>query len=82
MHYVGTDTNGRWVKVTDLKYKYKGNQLQIEVPRNLLKLMNPAMSFDFHWCDNPLDLKKPISLCIEGDNAPNRRFNYRFMWSE
>lgn len=24
--------------------------------------------------------KDPISLCIAGDNTPNRRFNYRYIW--
>ena len=39
-------------------------------------------SFDFHWCDNPADLKDPISCASNGDSAPNRRFNYRCIWSK
>jgi hypothetical protein len=82
MRYVGTNKNGHWVKIADLDYEYKGNQLEIAVPRNLLKLTMPAYSFDFHWCDNPVNLIDPISLSTSGDSAPNRRFNYRFTWSE
>lgn len=82
MKYVGTAPKGRWVKVADLKYAYRGNQLEIEVPRKLLKLDAAHFSFDFHWADNPDNLNDPISLCISGDSAPNRRFNYRCIWSE
>ena len=39
-----------------------------------------SITFDFHWCDNPADLTDPISLCVNGDSAPNRRFNYRCIW--
>jgi hypothetical protein len=44
------------------------------VTRKLLGLKGNAVTFDFHWCDNPADLKDPISLCTNGDSAPNRRF--------
>jgi hypothetical protein len=27
-------------------------------------------------------LKDPISLCLAGDSAPNRRFNYRCIWKK
>jgi hypothetical protein len=71
---------GRWVEVARLDYRYSGNALELAVPRKLLGLTGDAFTFDFHWCDNPIDLKDPISLCISGDSAPNRRFNYRCIW--
>jgi hypothetical protein len=49
--------------------------LEMAVPRKLLGLTGDAFTFDFHWCDNPT-----ISLCVSGDSAPNRRFNYRCSW--
>ncbi len=63
-----------------LKYRYRANQLELAVPRRLLGLQGDALTFDFHWCDNPAELNDPISLCINGDSAPNRRFNYRCIW--
>ena len=57
-------------------------RLELAVPRKLLGLKGDAFSFDFHWCDNPIDLKDPISLCTSGDSAPNRRFNYRCIWKK
>jgi hypothetical protein len=71
---------GSWVEVARVNYRYAGNALELAVPRKLLGLQGDAFSFDFHWCDNPTDLKDPISLCTSGDSAPNRRFNYRFIW--
>ncbi|MFO7937572.1 MAG: hypothetical protein R6V06_08205 [Kiritimatiellia bacterium] len=71
---------GQWVEVTELDYRYAGQNLEIAVPRKLLGLTGDAFTFDFHWCDNFADLKDPISLCINGDSAPNRRFNYRCVW--
>jgi hypothetical protein len=71
-----------WVETARLQYRYSGNQLELAVPRRLLGGQGDAISFDFHWCDNPVDLKDPISLCTSGDSAPNRRFNYRCLWKE
>lgn len=82
MRYVPGAPNGPWVEVARLNYRYSGNGLELAVPRKLLGLNGDAFSFDFHWCDNPVDLKDPISLCISGDSAPNRRFNYRFIWKK
>ncbi len=79
------DTMGsepRWVEQTRLPYRCVGKSLELAVPRRLLGLEGNALSFDFHWCDNPTDLKTPISLCTDGDSAPNRRFNYRCIWKK
>lgn len=71
-----------WVEVAKLPFRYAGNKLQLVVPRKLLGLKGDAVTFDFKWADNPTDLKDPISLCTSGDTAPNRRFNYRFIWKK
>ncbi|WP_344980364.1 hypothetical protein [Compostibacter hankyongensis] len=71
-----------WKTIARLDYRYRGNALELAVPQKLLGLKGNALSFDFHWCDNPADLKDPISLCIDGDSAPNRRFNYRCIWKK
>lgn len=69
-----------WEEIDQLPYAYHGNELEIAVPRKALGLTGSQFTFDFHWCDNPADLKDPISLCTDGDSAPNRRFNYRCIW--
>ena len=82
MRYTPGAPNGSWVEVAHLNYRYSGKALEMAVPRKLLGLSGDAFTFDFHWCDNPSDLKDPISLCTSGDSAPNRRFNYRFIWKK
>ena len=80
--YAPNAPGGPWVVVARLKYRYSGKALEMAVPRKLLGLKGNSFSFDFHWCDNPSDLKDPISLCTSGDSAPNRRFNYRCIWKK
>ena len=71
-----------WKKCADVKYGVNGNKLVISIPMKALKLGGGKVSFDFHWSDNPKSLDDIISLCTTGDNAPNRRFNYRCIWSK
>lgn len=72
--------DGKWVDAGVLNYRYKGKALELAVPRKLLGLTGDSITFDFKWADNPTDLTDPISLCTNGDSAPNRRFNYRAIW--
>lgn len=74
--------DGNWVEMSALKYQQKNNALELVVPKTVLGLKGDSINFDFHWSDNPSELKDPISLCTDGDSAPNRRFNYRFSWKK
>ena len=38
----------------------------------------PEAGFDFKWADNCSPLQD--AMFLQGDAAPNRRFNYRFVW--
>jgi hypothetical protein len=71
-----------WVEKARLNYRYRGNSLEVAIPRKQLGLTGKSLTFDFKWSDNPAGLKDPISLCTDGDAAPNRRFNYRCIWKE
>jgi hypothetical protein len=70
-----------WVQQDFLTYAQEGKSIELAVPRGKIGLKGKALHFDFHWCDNPADLKDAISLCVNGDSAPNRRFNYRCIWN-
>ncbi len=80
MRYDPHSPDRPWVEQAQLRYRFSRKKLELAIPRTLLGLAGDALSFDFHWCDNPADLKDPISLCTSGDSAPNRRFNYRCVW--
>lgn len=69
-----------WKKQSNLKYNYANNQLEVEIPREQLGFIKDHIKFDFKWSDNPSGFEDPIALCSGGDTAPNRRFNYRFIW--
>lgn len=71
-----------WIKISDIKYRYSDNQMEIAVPRKLIRLKEDHFIFDFKWTDNADELKDPISMCLNGDTAPNRRFNYRCIWNK
>ena len=82
MRYDAKSTEHRWVDAGRVSYRYAGKSLELAIPRELLGLNGDAATFDFHWADNPADLNDPISLCTNGDSAPNRRFNYRCIWKK
>ena len=71
-----------WAEVADIAMRYAENHLELTIPRHLLNLTVDKFTFDFKWADNPAELTDPISLCTDGDTAPNRRFNYRVIWSK
>lgn len=71
-----------WIKQSELPYNYTANELELAIPRDQIGVTGDAFIIDFHWADNPSDLTSPISLCINGDSAPNRRFNYRCIWEK
>lgn len=74
--------HGRWEEIQTLEYAVNDNRLAVTLPRQYLGAVESEVRFDFKWSDNPTELKDPISLCVAGDAAPNRRFNYRFVWKE
>lgn len=74
------DNNG-WIEVADVEFFYTNNKMELSVPLDMLGLTAKQFVIDFKWSDNPTELKDPISFCTEGDTAPNRRFNYRFIWT-
>lgn len=82
MRYDAGATDDHWKELSELPYRYNGNALELCVPRSVLGLKGDRLSFDYHWADNPADLETPISLSINGDSAPNRRFNYRSIWKK
>jgi len=80
--YAPNTPGGPWIEVARIPLRHAGNALELAIPRELLGLKGNTFTFDFHWSDNPSDLTDPISLCTSGDSAPNRRFNYRFVWEK
>ena len=73
---------GEWRKVAGVPYSVSGSEIELAIPSAFLGVEGNKAGFDFKWADNPGVLVDPISLCTHGDTAPNRRFNYRFIWKK
>lgn len=59
-------------KTWRIEYRATGRELMLAVPRVLL-----GRAFDFHWADNAPVGGDMQRLWMDGDSAPNGRFNYR-----
>ena len=71
-----------WKVISDINMRYSGNELELAIPRKLMGIDGDSFTLDFKWTDNAEELADPISLCLNGDTAPNRRFNYRVIWNK
>lgn len=71
--------DGRGWKLRGIcSYRVSGNELELCVPRVLVQRGAGAPAFDFHWADNIQRFGGVEELGVNGDSAPNRRWNYRF----
>jgi hypothetical protein len=71
-----------WVKVSDVELATSDKALELRVERESMNMKGSKMTFDFKWADNPQNIDDVISLCTHGDTAPNRRFNFRYIWKK
>ena len=72
---------GEWRKAGEVSYRYAGRQVEIALPRGMIGAgRGESMTFDFKWADNIYALDGVEEFSLYGDSAPDRRFNYRFIW--
>ncbi len=70
--------NGCWVPAGRASYRVNGNEMELAVSRDLVHETRGDPAFDFHWADNIQGFEGVAELGVNGDSAPNRRWNYRF----
>jgi len=70
--------NGAWTTAGKAKCRVNGNGMEIAVARALIGQARSAPAFDFHWADNIQIFEGAFEFGINGDSAPNRRWNYRY----
>lgn len=70
--------NGSWNAAGTAIYRVNGNGMEIAVSRALLGQEQAIPAFDFHWADNIQGFGDVSELGVNGDSAPNRRWNYRY----
>ena len=68
-----------WEPVTEVRYKVRGNEIEIAVSRSALGFdTNKPLRFDFKWADNTAISGDIMEFYTDGDVAPNGRFAYRY----
>lgn len=69
-----------WTAVGKVELRREGSELELGVAWKALGLEGPPARLDFKWADNCLQLGEWSDLTLNGDTAPNDRFNYRAVW--
>ncbi len=69
---------GKWETVGKAKYRVNGNGMEVAIPRALIGQKGKTPGFDFHWADNIQSFEGVSEFGVNGDSAPDRRWNYRY----
>ena len=66
-----------WGSPVDVPYRVSGNELELAIPRAVLGIAKLPATIDFKWADNIQQTGEASDFTLNGDVAPNDRFNYR-----
>ena len=66
-----------WSPAGEAKWRAQGNEMELAIPWKSLGLKRPPARLDFKWADNCLHVGDWPDFTLNGDAAPNDRFNYR-----
>ena len=67
----------KWSSPKKVSYRAAGNDLEMAIPRAVLGLARLPEHLDFKWADNIQQTGNWSDFTLNGDAAPNDRFNYR-----
>ncbi|GAB3955446.1 hypothetical protein GCM10028805_43070 [Spirosoma harenae] len=71
--------NGKtWMPIATGTFQYMRNELELSMPLTILRQATNQIKFDFHWADNIQQVNNITEFFLNGDSAPDRRFNYRY----
>jgi hypothetical protein len=66
-----------WGTPVLVNYRAAGNELELAIPRAALGITKLPATIDFKWADNIQQTGEASDFTLNGDAAPNDRFNYR-----
>lgn len=66
-----------WSPAGTVDFKVSGSEMEISIPWAALGLAGPPRTLDFKWADNCIEKGDWTDFTLNGDAAPNDRFNYR-----
>jgi len=67
----------QWEASTGVQYRVTGNEMELSIPRSALGIKTLPATIDFKWTDNIQQTGDPSDFTLNGDVAPNDRFNFR-----
>jgi hypothetical protein len=67
----------QWQPVGHIEFRVAGNELELAIPWRLLGQKDVPPTLDFKWADNIQQSGDWSDFTLNGDVAPNDRFNYR-----
>lgn len=70
-----------WGSPVEVDYRLAGNELEMAVPRAALGIPPEQPAFDFKWADNIQQTGDWSDFTLNGDAAPNDRYNFRAILS-
>jgi hypothetical protein len=74
----GQEGDYHWTTKAKIQRAINGTQMELRLPLNLLVLEGKTVKrIDFKWADNILENGQPKDFTVNGDVAPNDRYNYR-----
>ena len=71
------DGTYHWGNAVPITYAVKGNELAMRIPRSVLGITQLPAAIDFKWADNIQQTGEAGDFTLNGDVAPNDRYNYR-----
>jgi hypothetical protein len=66
-----------WNRIAEVQRRAAGCELEMAIPREALALTTLPAVLDFKWADNIQQTGHGSDFTLNGDVAPNDRFNYR-----
>jgi hypothetical protein len=70
----------RWGQPVSIPCRVSGNEMELSIPCAALRL-SPDAGFDFKWADNIQQTGDWSDFTLNGDAAPNDRYNFRAVFS-
>jgi hypothetical protein len=71
-----TGNSWNWEKAGSAEYFLSGNVLVLKIKRALLNINGKELNFEFKWSDNNVSSGNIMDFYVDGDAAPDGRFNY------
>jgi len=71
-----------WEAVGECDYREGNSEIELRIPKSAVGISIGGGEINFKWCDNILQTGDWSDFTINGDAAPNDRYNYRAIFSK